>query len=106
VTFDTRGNLKMQKVSLAFHCKAGQGEALLTVFTVALVETRAFEGCRQVEAYVSQDDPDLIVLLEDWESRAHYEKYLSWRLDNGLMDVLEPILASPLEMRYLDLTSA
>jgi len=100
-----RGNFQVQKVSLAFHCKPGQGEALLAAFTTALVETRAFDGCRQVETYVSQDDQDLIVLLEDWESRAHYERYLAWRLENGLQETLEPVLASPLEMRYLDLTA-
>lgn len=95
----------MQKVSLAFQCKVGQGEALLAAFAVALAETRTFDGCHQVETYVSQDDPDLIVLVEDWESRAHYEKYLAWRLENGLMDLLEPVLAGPLELRYLDRTS-
>ena len=64
----------MQKVSLAFHCVPGQGEALLQALSVALVETRAFEGCIHLETFVEQNNADLIVVLEDWESRAHYEK--------------------------------
>ena len=95
----------MQKVSLAFHCKPGLGETLLAALAVALVDTRAFDGCRHLETFVSQDNPDLIVILEDWESRTHYEKYLTWRVETGLMEMLEPVLAEPLELRFLDPTA-
>jgi quinol monooxygenase YgiN len=73
----------------------------LEVLSAALVETRAYDGCVSVETYVDADHPDTIVLIEDWDSRAQNEKYITWRLETGLVELLEPILAAPLEVRYL-----
>lgn len=45
------------------------GEALLTAFTTALVDTRAYDGCISVETFVDTENPDTIMLIEEWESR-------------------------------------
>jgi quinol monooxygenase YgiN len=92
----------MQKVILVFKCQPGTGAGLLEAFTTALVDTRAFDGCLSVETYVDADNPDTIMLFEDWESRAQQETYLAWRIENGMIDMLAPILAEPLEMHYLE----
>ena len=34
----------------------------------------------------------LPILIEDWESLDHQTKYLNWRLETGLLEVLEPLL--------------
>ncbi len=57
----------MQKVILVFKCQPGTGAALLEAFTTALVDTRAFDGCLSVETYVDADNPDTIMLFEDWD---------------------------------------
>ena len=31
-------------------------------------------------------------LIEDWESLDHQAKYLNWRIETGLLEVLEPLL--------------
>ena len=31
-------------------------------------------------------------MLENWESLDHYEKYLQWRIDTGIQDVMDPVL--------------
>jgi quinol monooxygenase YgiN len=91
-----------QTVHLAFRCNEGQGANLLAVFGEALVDTRSFDGCESVEVYANADNPDTIVLWEKFATRAHHEAYLAWRIETGLLDMLGPILASDLEVTYLD----
>ena len=92
----------MQKVILLFKCQPGMGEGLLETFTTALVDTRAFDGCISVETYVDADNPDTIMLFEEWESKAQQETYVGWRIENGMIEMLAPILAEPMETRYLE----
>jgi quinol monooxygenase YgiN len=94
--------MKMQKVILFFKCQPGMGEGLLEAFSTALADTRAFDGCVSVETYVDGDNPDTIMLIEEWDSKAQQEAYLVWRVENGMIDMLAPILAEPFEMRYLE----
>jgi quinol monooxygenase YgiN len=92
----------MQKVTLTFKCLPGMGANLLGALQVALVETRAFDGCRSVETFFDADNPDYITLIEEWDARAQHEKYMNWRLEGGMMELLAPIVAEPLELHYLD----
>jgi len=78
------------------------GAALLTAFETALVDTRAFDGCKSVETLVDSDSPDTIMLLEVWESRSQQEAYLAWRIETGMVEMLAPVLAEPFEMHYYD----
>ena len=45
-----------------------------------------------VDTYV-EDSANTIHLIEDWESLDHQSKYLNWRIETGLLDVLEPLLS-------------
>jgi quinol monooxygenase YgiN len=92
----------MQKVTLLFKCQPGLGASLLAAFTATLGDTRAFDGCVSVETYVDSDNPDTIMLIEDWESRGQQEAYLEWRVESGMIDMLAPILAAPFEMHYFE----
>jgi quinol monooxygenase YgiN len=92
----------MQKVTLLFKCQPGMGKVLLEAFTTALVDTRAFDGCISVETYVDADDPDRVLLVEEWDSKAQQETYVAWRVENGMIEMLAPILAEPFEMHYLE----
>ena len=56
-----------------------------------LVKTRAFEGCQLIV---------IIALRRD----EHHQAYVGWRLANGLGEMLEEMLESPLEVDYYDLT--
>jgi quinol monooxygenase YgiN len=78
------------------------GAGLLDVFTTSLADTRAFDGCLSVETFVDADNPDTVMLIENWESKSQQETYLAWRIENGMIDLLGPVLAEPLEMRYLE----
>lgn len=67
-----------------------------------LSDTRAYDGCIGVDVTENQDDTANIVLLEKWQSRAHYEKYLGWRQETGALDTLATYLAQPPSIRYFD----
>jgi quinol monooxygenase YgiN len=92
----------MLKVTLLFKCQPGMGTVLLDAFTTALVDTRAFDGCISVETFVDADNPDTILLIEEWESRGQQEAYLTWRVESGMIEMLAPVVAEPFEMRYLE----
>ncbi|MGE0386028.1 MAG: putative quinol monooxygenase [Gammaproteobacteria bacterium] len=67
-----------------------------------LVETRQFEGCERVNVLRDQADPTRFVLVEQWRSKADYEKYLAWRQSTGMMDQLQNTLAAAPVLRYFD----
>jgi quinol monooxygenase YgiN len=73
-------------------CNPGQGSALVEFLSVALVDTRAFEGCELVEMYTDRDNPDQVILLEEWATSENYDAYLTWRIENGLMEALAPFM--------------
>ena len=47
-----------------------------------------------------------MVLVEVWESREQYEKYLAWRGETGTIDRLMEALAEPPTIRHFDVTDA
>jgi quinol monooxygenase YgiN len=63
--------------------------------------TRAYDGCKGINAYFNTAEAANIVLIEHWDSRAHHEKYLGWRTETGVMDKLGGMLAGPPSIRYL-----
>ena len=93
-------------ILLETQAKPGGGDELLAMFKAALPDTRAWEGCIGLKAYRDQDNPDSIILVEDFETKEAYQKYLSWRQETGVFDQLSAMLAAPPSIRYLDLTDA
>ena len=84
-------------VIVSFPAKEGMMDNLKETLKVALPETRSFDGCISVETYV-EESTDTIHLIEDWESLDHQAKYLNWRVETGLLDVLEPLLKNGASM--------
>ena len=72
------------RVILEVKAKPGTGNELVAFFRSILPETRAYEGCTSVEALQNSDDGDHVVVVEVWESREQYEKYLAWRREGGV----------------------
>ena len=93
-------------VILEVKAKPGTGDELIAFFKSILPETRAFEGCTSVETLQNSDDADNVVLVEMWEDREQYEKYLAWRRERGTTDQLMEALAEPPSIRLFDVTDA
>ena len=79
-------------VIVSFPAKEGMLDDLKETLKAALPDTRSFDGCISVDTYI-EDSTNTIHLIEDWESLDHQSKYLNWRIETGLLDVLEPLLS-------------
>jgi quinol monooxygenase YgiN len=71
-----------------------------------LPDTRAYNGCQGLDIYGNVDDPGNLVFYERWDSRQHYEKYLAWRTETGVVDQLGAMLAAPPSIRYFERVEA
>jgi quinol monooxygenase YgiN len=89
-------------VLLELKVKPESVDTLKKLFKEILPDTRAYEGCRELKIYGNQDDAGNVVLVEHWDSRPHYEKYLAWRTETGLVDKLGSMLAGPPSIRYYE----
>lgn len=47
-----------------------------------------------------------MVVVEVWDSREQYEKYLAWQRERGVSDRLKQALAEPPSIRHFDVTDA
>ncbi len=93
-------------VVLELRAKAGTGSDLNRAFKEILPDTRAYDGCMGVDVYRNDDDADVIMLVEQWESRAHYERYLAWRTESGMLAQLGEALDGGPSIRYFSRTDA
>jgi len=93
-------------VLLEVKAKAGTGGDLVGVFKQILPDTRKFEGCIGVSVLQNQDDPDTLVLVEEWETKQNHEKYMGWRTETGLVDQLVAAIEGPPSIRYFGTADA
>jgi quinol monooxygenase YgiN len=97
-----QGNEMSQIIHVVFPCQEGKGPELIAIFSEALADTRAFEGCESIEVYSDDSNPDTVVLWEKFAVKANHQAYLKWRMDTGLPELLAPVLAGNLQVTYLD----
>ena len=71
-----------------------------------LPETRGYDGCKGIDAHFNVDEPGSMVLVEQWESRSHHEKYLQWRTESGVMAKLASMLTGAPSIRYFERANA
>ena len=74
-----------------FHAAPGKLDELTATLKAVLPDTRAYDGCLGLEAWLDPER-DTIMLTEQWVSHDHYDRYLAWRRDTGVFDVLAPML--------------
>ncbi len=80
------------RVVAEFPAAPGKLPELTAALKAALPDTRAFEGCEEIESLLDPDR-ETIVLVETWRSHADYDRYLGWRVETGILDLLDGLLA-------------
>jgi len=65
-----------------------------------LGDTRAFDGCKGITVQRNMEESANVLLVEQWESRAHYDKYLAWREETGVLGKIVDLLEGPPNIRY------
>lgn len=90
------------QVILEFKAKPGAIEKAKAWLRSVLPDTRGFEGCLTLYCIQDQDEPDAILIIEQWAKRENYEKYLAWRGERGDMETFGSFMAGPPKIRFFD----
>ncbi|MDH3316110.1 MAG: antibiotic biosynthesis monooxygenase [Gammaproteobacteria bacterium] len=68
-------------------------------------DTRNYDGCQDITAYLNEDGKT-IVMVEHWNSKEHYQKYLAWRKQTGVFANLSAMLHHEPTIRFFDAIDA
>ena len=71
-------------------------------FRGILPDTRGFAGFVSLHIAQNQDDPTELVVVEQWDLREAYEKYLGWRTERGDMEAIGGMVAGEPKIRFFD----
>ena len=93
-------------ILLELQVKPKAVDEMISFLKEILPDTRVYEGCQGIEVQQNQEDSSNLVMVEKWDSRQHYEKYLGWRTETGVMDKIGSMLSQPPSIRYYDLVEA
>ena len=83
------------QILLEFRIKDGCHERLKEHFKRILPDTRDFDGCINLYMIRDLDDPSKVIVVEMWDTKEQYERYLQWRVDRGDLETLETMWESP-----------
>ena len=89
-------------VMLEFSVLVERAEEFKILLSELLPDTRSYEGCLKVEVYQGHDNPGIIYLVEDWESKVHQQKYQAWRDESGIAEVVGLFLVEEPRFNYFD----
>ena len=85
--------------------KQGLAEDLLTTYSKFTPIARGTEGNISLDLIRNQDDPDVIILYQEWESREYYEEYLARFEKLGNRTILQTLVEGDINIRFFDPTS-
>ncbi len=80
-------------------------EELKLILKQRLPETRAYDGCQGI-TFDLGDDGLSFVFVEYWDSTRHYEKYLAWRTETGVLKQLTDRIEGEPAIRYFEAVDA
>ena len=68
----------MYTIYVKFECHPGKREGFIQKMkeTGILEAVRAEDGCHKYDYYLSEKDPDEILLIEQWETKEHQQIHL------------------------------
>lgn len=90
------------RVTLELHLRPDAVDLVIQGLEDQLRDTRGFDGCEEISVVRSQDDPNTLLVLELWATRAHHEAYVRWRTDRGDMDGIAALSTAPHRITYYD----
>ncbi|NNC81910.1 MAG: hypothetical protein HKN94_17340 [Acidimicrobiales bacterium] len=70
-------------ITIAFEAGEGCRDELVDAMIGVIPDTQAFEGCENIRFVESVDQPGSLLLVEDWASIEHYQRYKAWRAESG-----------------------
>ena len=70
-----------------------------------LPDTRSYDGCQEITSYLNEDGKT-VVIVEHWDSKEDYQKYLAWREETGVFADLGALLDHEPTIRFFDAIDA
>lgn len=80
-------------VTVSLDVKEDSVDELKKFFKEILPDTRSFEGCQGVQLYESRESPTKMTIHAKWISEEAQKKYMDWRIENGSLEKLMPMLS-------------
>jgi len=78
-------------------------DELKRFFKEILPDTRSFEGCQGVQLYESKESPTKMTIHAKWISEDAQKKYMEWRIENGSLEKLMPMLAEQPNLEFYNI---
>ena len=60
--------------------------------------TRTWKGCKSLDMYESRENPNKLIIWQEWESKEDQESYIKHRHEDGSFDFLGELVACPPEI--------
>ncbi len=60
--------------------------------------TRAWKGCKSLDMFESRENPNKLIIWQEWESKEDQEGYIKHRHEDGSFDFLGELVACPPEI--------
>lgn len=81
-------------VTLALTLKPEAADDFCAGLPAAIEATAAYPGFGSIRIV---RDGARVMFIETWDSEAHYDAYIAWRTEIGMMDAMAQIIAAPPE---------
>ena len=91
------------RVLFETHVRSDAIDELKSYLDEILPDTRAREGCQEIDASFDLDDPGSLVLVSRWDSKAHHLSYVAWRDETGVHEKIGTMLDGPLNVRWFEI---
>lgn len=91
-------------VVIEIKTKPGVSGDMLAMLKEILPATRSYDGCLDLTTLQDHNDPNTLIILSKWQTKAQYEAYLNWRKETGVFDIFADMLAAPPSTRFFSTT--
>ena len=85
--------------------KEGEVENFTELCKEAYKVTRAYDGCHGINLTLNVENKNNFVMTETWESKQHYENYLSFRTEDGTVELIGSLCDQGPSIRIFDITA-
>ena len=101
---EVKVNGEYQKVCAKFTFKEGKLSEFMKMMEdpeTGLSVTKSSEGYINIDVFVDEDNPDVLILDQKWKTKENHQAYVQMRKDTGLFDKLTDLLEVEPEIRYI-----
>lgn len=91
------------KLCVTYHAIPGMAKAFTDEAGRLLPQIRREKGCRQYDYFFSAEDPDLVLLVEEWDSEEDQQRHLAQPHMNDLRTVKERFIRQTTVQKFIPL---